>query len=141
MYSTSSEHTRVPWAAHSYNVAFSDEIGHFEYCNLSAGARRQLHQAGANDPAGLDADDAYCFNAIDSSYVAVGGCLGTEFDFDGVAYQLVWPGTSSNLGQGPPAASRLVLFSSPTFVPTGQPCGAPNYNASRSRRTCPHRSE
>ena len=32
MYSTSSEHTRVPWAAHSYNVAFSDEIGHFEYC-------------------------------------------------------------------------------------------------------------
>src|SRR5439155_16342941 len=33
MYSTSSEHTRVPWAAHNYNVAFSDEIGHFEYCN------------------------------------------------------------------------------------------------------------
>jgi hypothetical protein len=33
MYSTSSEHTRVPWAAHSYNIAFSDEIGHFEYCN------------------------------------------------------------------------------------------------------------
>jgi hypothetical protein len=32
MYSTSSEHTRVPWTAHSYNVAFSDEIGHFEYC-------------------------------------------------------------------------------------------------------------
>src|SRR5262249_30490910 len=30
MYATSSEHTRVPWAAHSYNVAFSDEIGHFE---------------------------------------------------------------------------------------------------------------
>jgi hypothetical protein len=27
MYSTSSEHTRVPWAAHSYNVAFADEIG------------------------------------------------------------------------------------------------------------------
>ena len=33
MYATSSEHTRVPWAAHSYNVAFSDEIGHFEYCD------------------------------------------------------------------------------------------------------------
>jgi hypothetical protein len=28
MYSTSSEHTRVPWTAHSYNVSFSDEIGH-----------------------------------------------------------------------------------------------------------------
>src|ERR1044071_3534116 len=38
MYASSSEHTRVPWAAHSYNVAFSDEIGHFEYCNeVSAG--------------------------------------------------------------------------------------------------------
>ena len=32
MYATSGEHTRVPWAAHSYNVAFADEIGHFEYC-------------------------------------------------------------------------------------------------------------
>ena len=30
MYSTSSPLTRVPWAAHTYNVAFSDEIGHFE---------------------------------------------------------------------------------------------------------------
>ena len=37
MYATSSEHTRVPWAAHSYNVAFSDEIGHFEYCSAVAG--------------------------------------------------------------------------------------------------------
>jgi len=26
-YATSSEHTRVPGAAHSYNIAFSDEIG------------------------------------------------------------------------------------------------------------------
>jgi hypothetical protein len=34
MYSTASEHTRVPWAAHSYNIAFSDEIGHFEYCSV-----------------------------------------------------------------------------------------------------------
>src|SRR5947207_3298288 len=32
MYATSSEHTRVPWALHSYSVSFSDEIGHFEYC-------------------------------------------------------------------------------------------------------------
>ena len=32
MYSTSSPQTRVIWAAHTYNVAFSDEIGHFEVC-------------------------------------------------------------------------------------------------------------
>jgi len=33
MYSTSSEQTRVIWAAHTYNVSFSDEIGHFENCS------------------------------------------------------------------------------------------------------------
>ena len=33
MYSTSSEQTRVIWAAHTYNTAYSDEIGHFENCN------------------------------------------------------------------------------------------------------------
>ena len=27
------QNTRVLWAAHSYNVAYSDEIGHFEYCD------------------------------------------------------------------------------------------------------------
>src|SRR5439155_11736603 len=32
MYSTSSEQTRVIWAAHTYSTAFSDEIGHFENC-------------------------------------------------------------------------------------------------------------
>src|SRR5207253_1776492 len=32
MYSTSSEQTRVPWLAHSLNVSFSGEIGHFDYC-------------------------------------------------------------------------------------------------------------
>src|SRR5262249_3745376 len=32
MYSTSSPKTRVIWAAHSYNVAFTSEIGHFENC-------------------------------------------------------------------------------------------------------------
>jgi hypothetical protein len=128
MYSTSSEHTRVPWAAHSYNVAFSDEIGHFEYCNLSDGPGGNCTQAGANDPAGLDDDDVYCFNAIDSSYVAVGGCLGTDGDFDGVPYQLVWPGTLSNPGQDRRLHPRSVLFSSPTFVPTGQPWRHANYN-------------
>src|SRR5260370_31756068 len=33
MYSTSSEQTRVIWAAHTYNIAFTTEIGHFENCN------------------------------------------------------------------------------------------------------------
>ena len=25
--------TRVQWAAHSYNISFADEIGHFDWCN------------------------------------------------------------------------------------------------------------
>jgi len=32
-YSTSSPDTSTVWAAHSYNIAYSDEIGHFEYCS------------------------------------------------------------------------------------------------------------
>ena len=61
MYSTSSEHTRVPWAAHSYNVAFSDEIGHFEYCNR-ANPQGSCVNPGVNDKK-KDADDQGCFNA------------------------------------------------------------------------------
>ena len=44
MYSTASEQTRVIWAAHSYNVAFADEIGHFEFCN---GARYRRRHSGS----------------------------------------------------------------------------------------------
>ena len=46
MYATSSEHTRVPWAAHSYNVAFADEIGHFEYCRRQREPPRQARRPG-----------------------------------------------------------------------------------------------
>ena len=53
MYATSSEHTRVPWAAHSYNIAFSDEIGHFEYCSGITDANIHLQcPATGGDPAG-----------------------------------------------------------------------------------------
>ena len=36
MYSTSSEKTRVIWAAHSNAIGFTDEIGHFQNCNGAA---------------------------------------------------------------------------------------------------------
>ena len=32
MYSTSSEQTRVIWAAHSNSIGFTDEIGHWQHC-------------------------------------------------------------------------------------------------------------
>ena len=125
MYATSSEHTRVPWAAHSYNVAFSDEIGHFEYCSKvdSNGNCLENTEAGGPDP-----DDQGCFMASDSSRVAVGGCLGSDVDFDGVPYQLSWPGTLGNPGQDNRFHPDSVLFSSPLFGPASQPTALMNYS-------------
>jgi hypothetical protein len=114
MYSTSSEHTRVPWAAHSYNVAFSDEIGHFEYCDKVSAEGGRCTQAGVGDTGGLDADDTSCFDAAASSRIPIGGCFGTDIDFDGVPYQLTWPGTLS-LGTDQQFNPRPILFTSPLF--------------------------
>ncbi|HMI98261.1 MAG TPA: hypothetical protein VK488_00335 [Gaiellaceae bacterium] len=109
MYSTSSEHTRVPWAAHSYNVAFSDEIGHFEYCNSVPVEGDVCADPGAND------DDVPCFSSAFSLLVRIGGCIGTDNDFDGVPYQPVWPGTNRNHGQDTKFHADPVVFSSPLF--------------------------
>jgi hypothetical protein len=113
MYSTSSEHTRVPWAAHSYSIAFSDEIGHFEYC-------AQVNPNGTcagdpNDPGGPDGDDVNCRGPEQSLRVRIGGCFGTDNDFDGVSYQRTWPGTDPNPFRDRLLHPRSVLFSSPTF--------------------------
>jgi hypothetical protein len=110
MYATSSEHTRVPWAAHGYNVAFSDEIGHFEYCNAVDGEGGACVDS-AEEP---DADDFFCFSGATSLRVHVGGCLATENDFDGTSYQKVWAGSTT-----PDQDARLhptaIQFSSPRF--------------------------
>ncbi len=118
MYATSSEHTRVPWAAHSYNIAFSDEIGHFEYCD-SVDANGNCTSAGGSD-ARLDADDAFCFDGSASTLVPISGCLSTDVDFDGVPYQLVWPGTAATNSDDVLLHPRPVRFSSPTFNDGGQ---------------------
>jgi len=109
MYATSSEHTRVPWAAHSYNVAFSDEIGHFEYCN-------EVGEDGTcldNGEDAIDDDDAGCFDRSFSLRAQIGGCIGTDNDFDGISYQPVWPG-AGNRGNDAYHPSS-VLFTSPLF--------------------------
>jgi len=112
MYSTSSEHTRVPWAAHSYNVAFSDEIGHFEYCSSVDDNTGNCNDGGnATDTGRNDADDFGCFDAGDSLLVAVGGCLGGDNDFDGTSYKTnSWPGNGHDS-----IAPDPVTFTSPTF--------------------------
>jgi hypothetical protein len=119
MYATSSEHTRVPWAAHSYNVAFSDEIGHFEYCNAADPNTGECTTAGVTDPGGSDGDEFPCFNAADSTRIQIGGCLGTDVDFDGPEYGFTWPGSLSSARQNRLLNPAPVIFSSPLFKPSG----------------------
>jgi len=91
-YSTSSELTRVPWAAHSYNIAFSDEIGHFDYCgHVSASGGCTSTEGAANDIEKSDSDDNFCMDASASLLIKVSGCLDTNSGFDGVPYLNVWP--------------------------------------------------
>jgi hypothetical protein len=119
MYATSSEHTRVPWAAHSYNVAFSDEIGHFEYCNAVNSEGGSCIENGVHD---LDAtlsgaeDDNFCFDAAASPSVQIGGCIDADSDFDGVPYRLVWPGTFSKRHLDRSLHPQPVRFTSPLFL-------------------------
>jgi hypothetical protein len=115
MYSTSSESTRVPWAAHSYNVAFSDEIGHFEYCNGVSPRSGSCSAAGVTDSSGVDADDNFCFSPSQSTLISVSGCTDSDVDFDGVSYQNTWPGTLSNTSQDAKLHPTPIVFSSPLF--------------------------
>lgn len=115
MYSTSSEQTRVIWAAHSYNVAFSDETGHFEACNGSA-----VITPGGNCPAGnteydgeaADSNDTGCFPAASSTLVQLSGCLQGDgiSGFDSVPYNPVWPDGNTTLHP------TSIQFSSPLTV-------------------------
>lgn len=127
MYSTSSEDTRVPWAAHTYNISFADETGHFDYCNdptVSGGACATTEGDGSEN---ADEDDTFCFDKTDSSLFAVSGCQGTNFGFDGVAYQDTWPGTYVNHAQDKALHPTSFLFSSPKFRQTRLDPFALNY--------------
>jgi hypothetical protein len=121
-FSTSTPRTRNVNAAHTYNIAFSDEIGHFEYCAKVGTDPNStcLKPLGADtndgDTAGPDplGDDDFCLPASASQLVKIGGCLDIDGDFDGVSYNFTWPGSISN-----PVADHLLnptsmLFTSPT---------------------------
>ena len=123
MYSTSSEQTRVIWAAHSYNIAFSDEIGHFENCNgpnpipasefgVDSSGNPITCPAGDSEGFGsgaspTDADDDFCFPGSEALVIHVNGCTDTNAGFDGLDYQPVWPDGNTAMHPEP------VLFSSP----------------------------
>jgi hypothetical protein len=116
MYSTASEQTRVPWAAHSYNVAFSDEIGHFQFCNgaavpatpfgLDTSGNPVVCPAGNTEGSGAnlrptDGDDDFCFPASEALLYKVQGCSETNEGFDGVSYTPVWPDGNTKLHPTP----------------------------------------
>jgi hypothetical protein len=127
MYATSSEHTRATWTAHSYNVAFADEIGHFEYCAKTDGNGHCI-QAGVSDPGGVDSDDARCFDASASSRIKITGCADTDVDFDGVPYKKVWPGTLLSSSTDQSLHPATVRFTSPLFRKTGGSAFNNNYS-------------
>jgi hypothetical protein len=117
MYASSSEHTRVPWAAHSYNISFSDEIGHFEYCATVSAEGGTCTSSGPKDPPGLD--ENFCFDAAYASsfgLTPIGGCLDADSEFDGVPYGLNWPGTLANAATDASLHAQPARFTSPTFL-------------------------
>ncbi len=100
------------WSLHTYNVAMSDEIGHFENC-LAIDANGNCTSPGAQDPT-LDADDTQCVPGTDSTVVKIDGCFAPDEDWDGQSYRKDWPGTNPN-----PVVDRALhpsplLFTSPT---------------------------
>jgi len=112
MYSTSSIQTRTTWTAFPYNIAWSDETGHFQYCSQVDPATDQCTgQEGlpANQSA-ADADDFGCFPASAATLDPVGGCIASNYGFDGPPYLDDWPNGSQN-------RPTPIIFSSPL---TGQ---------------------
>jgi hypothetical protein len=121
MYDTAKPAERNFNAAHTGNISFADEIGHFEYCakvrDDALGTCDKPLGDDTNDPdnAGLDpaGDDVLCLPGSASTLIKIGGCLNTDGDFDSPSYNFTWPGSISN-----PTADRLlnarpVRFTSP----------------------------
>jgi hypothetical protein len=127
MYSTSNLHTRVPWAAHTYNVDFTDEVGHFDYCSSvtvnnsgNGGCPGNEGQSTDSEPAenpgaGSFGDDSVCYDGVTSgttTLVPLSGCLGTNWGFDGMTYQNnAWPDGNFTLRPEP------IRFTSPLTGP------------------------
>jgi hypothetical protein len=102
------------WSAHTYNVAFSDEIGHFEHC-LQLDAEFNCAVVGSDDPTLDDDDDHnFCVPGKDAWVVHINGCFSTDVDFDGPSYQNDWPGTNPNPKVDQMLHPEPLLFTSPT---------------------------
>jgi len=111
-YSTANPRGNV-WTAHTYNIAMSDEIGHFENC-LALDANFNCAKPGSQDSGGLDGDDTACVPGTDSTVVHIDGCFNSDSDYDGQSYRNDWPGTNPNVATDRALHPSPVLFTSPT---------------------------
>ena len=117
---------RNTWTAHTYNVAMSDELGHFKNC-LAIDVNGNCTSPGAQDPT-LDLDDTGCVPGTDSSLVMIDGCFTADEDFDGQSPARL-AGHESEPRHRPPASPTPVLFTSPVTR------GGRNYRRSRLKLT------
>ena len=100
------------WSAHTYDIAYSDELGHFENC-LAIDTNGNCIDPGAQDSSGLDQDDIGCLPGSDSTLVQIDGCTSDDEDWDGQSYRLDWPGTNPNPFLDRALHPTPVLFTSP----------------------------
>jgi hypothetical protein len=117
MYSTSNPKTRVTWAAHTYNIGFDSEIGHFQFCNgpkkipntpfgITKGGNVTTCPSGDTEGRGVnaepsDGEDAFCFPANEALLDKVTGCSFTNSGFDGASYQKLWPDGNTTMHPTP----------------------------------------
>jgi hypothetical protein len=125
MYSTSSEHTRNPALAHSFNISFVEEIGHFAFCDDADPNTFACTAPGLNDKGAVDADDVACFTPSQIFFppapiVQIGGCTASDIDFDGVSYDRSWPGTLRNWHEDREVHPTPVRLTSPLFLEAGE---------------------
>ncbi|HEY7283300.1 MAG TPA: hypothetical protein VID47_17095 [Actinomycetota bacterium] len=101
------------WSAHTYNIAYSDEIGHFEHCT-HVDEDFNCDGTSVDDPGGIDEDqdNNFCVPASLSTVVRINGCFFDDEDFDGPSYQNDWPGTNPDPAADHAKHMTPVLFSS-----------------------------
>jgi hypothetical protein len=139
MYDTASPLERNFNAAHTGNISFSDEIGHFEYCGAvrtdALGTCAKPLGADQNDPdnKGQDplGDDVFCLPASASLLVKIGGCENIDGDFDSVTYGFNWPGSISNVRADQLLHPSPIQFTSP--VSGGQSYSSMAFESNISR--------
>jgi hypothetical protein len=119
-FATSTKDTRSSWAAHTYNVAASDEIGHFEYCDI---VNPDFTCGLSPTPGDPDNDDFPCFPASFSSLVPISGCVAIfgDLDFDGPAYtSAAWAGNGT-AAHDAATTPEPIQFTTPTIAGTSGP--------------------